>query len=126
MAPDALRQKVASLPDAPGVYQFKNEKGRVIYIGKAKSLRKRVASYFRKTPHEAERTRRLVEEIRDLDVLLTKTEVEALILEQSLVRKAKPRWNVLLRDDKSHLYLNLTTTDPFPGQFRKQVLYFYR
>jgi excinuclease ABC subunit C len=117
MSPDELQQKVSSLPDAPGVYQFMNEKGRVIYIGKAKSLRKRVSSYFRKTQHESERTRRLVEEIRDLDVLLTKTEVEALILEQSLVRKTKPRWNVLLRDDKSHLYLHLTTTDPFPGLY---------
>jgi excinuclease ABC subunit C len=117
VASDELQRKVASLPDAPGVYQFKNGKGKVIYIGKAKSLRKRVASYLRKAAHESERTRRLMEEARDLDVLLTKTEVEALILEQSLVRKAKPRWNVLLRDDKSHLYLHLTTTDRFPGLY---------
>jgi len=110
-----LRRKVEALPDRPGVYQFKDERGKVLYIGKAKSLRKRVSHYFQASRADSERISRMVGQVRDLDILLCETEVEALILENSLVKTAKPPFNVLLRDDKNHLYLKITASDPWPG-----------
>jgi excinuclease ABC subunit C len=112
--PAALQRKLEDLPEEPGVYLFKGTRGRVIYVGKAKSLRKRVASYFRaRGAHEA-KTRALVAEIRDLDWLLTDNEVEALVLENSLIKKNRPRYNINLRDDKNFPHLRLTTSEEWP------------
>jgi excinuclease ABC subunit C len=112
--PPDLSAKLADLPDEPGVYRFLDGRGRVIYVGKAKSLRKRVSSYFQAKSGLHERTRALVAEIRDVDWLLTATEVEALVLENSLIKKSRPRFNVNLRDDKNFPHLRLTTSEAWP------------
>ncbi len=111
-----LDQKAAALPSAPGVYQFKNSSGKVIYVGKAKSLRSRVRSYFGNSNQFYGKTRILVNHIADLEVIITSSEVEALILENNLIKKLKPRYNINLKDDKTYPYL-VITREPFPRIF---------
>ncbi|MBM2837474.1 MAG: UvrABC system protein [Deltaproteobacteria bacterium] len=106
-----LKQKIKALPDLPGVYIMKNEKGHVIYVGKAKSLRKRVASYFLKTAGQSTKTVSLVSHISDIDYMVTSSEVEALILENNLIKRHRPRYNVILRDDKNYPYLRLSSEE---------------
>ena len=110
----SLETKLATLPDAPGVYLYKDRRGRVLYVGKAKSLRSRVRSYFQKGAQHPPKTAALLEEVRDLALILTGSEREALILENNLIKKERPRYNVLLRDDKNFPYLKMTVRDPFP------------
>ena len=107
----SLKEKVSSLPDLPGVYMMKSEKGHVIYVGKAKSLRKRVASYFLKTAGQSTKTASLVSHISDIDYMVTSSEVEALILENNLIKRHRPRYNVILRDDKNYPYLRLSSEE---------------
>ena len=109
-----LEEKIASLPDATGVYVYRDHRGRVIYVGKAKSLKSRVRSYFQKGAQHPPKTEALVSEVRDLELILTSSEREALILENNLIKKERPRYNVLLRDDKNFPYLKMTIGDPFP------------
>src|SRR3990172_1402588 len=97
----------ASLPPNPGCYLFKDEGERVIYIGKAKSLRKRVASYFQKGGHDL-KTQGLVKNISSVDFIVTDSEVEALILENNLIKRHQPRYNIDLKDSKNYAYINLT------------------
>lgn len=113
---EALGKKVTALPSAPGVYQFKNSSGKVIYVGKAKSLRSRVRSYFSNSCRLYGKTRILVNRIADVDVIITSSEVEALILENNLIKKLKPRYNINLKDDKTYPYL-VITNEPFPRIF---------
>ncbi len=108
---EALRKKIRELPASPGVYRFMNAQGKIIYIGKAKSLKKRVSSYFAKK--HVDKTALLVREISDLDFLVTDTEVEALILEASLIRQHKPLYNIDLKDGVRYAYLKITN-EPFP------------
>src|SRR5262245_54448767 len=108
------RRKLDDLPDGPGVYLYRDRQGRLIYVGKAKSLRSRVRSYFQAGRGEAPKTDALVAEIHDLEFIVTRTEVEALILENSLIKKERPRYNIRLRDDKNFPYLKLTSTERFP------------
>src|SRR3990172_561368 len=98
-----LEEKLQNLPDAPGVYIMKAAKGHVIYIGKAVSLRNRVRSYFQKGAKD-EKTEALVRTIADLETIVTHTELEALILEATLIKKHRPRFNIILRDDKNYPY----------------------
>lgn len=109
-----LEEKLNSLPTSPGVYMHKDEGGRIIYIGKAKSLRSRVRSYFQSGRGHDRKTRELVKRIRDLEFIVTDTEVEALILESNLIKRHKPRYNVLLKDDKQYPHLKLTVNEAFP------------
>jgi excinuclease ABC subunit C len=102
------------LPARPGVYVYKNAEGEAIYIGKAKSLRQRVRSYFRSSAQHAPRIARMVAEAADLDFIVVGTEMEALILESNLIKKERPRYNVVLRDDKQFPYLKLSTRDRYP------------
>ena len=104
-----LREKVASLPLAPGVYLYKDAGGRVIYVGKAKSLRLRVRSYFSDDKLADAKTGTLIAEARDIDYILVDNEKEALALENNLIKQWKPRFNVLLRDDKTYPYIKLTS-----------------
>jgi len=108
-----LAGKIALLPDRPGVYVFKNSLGQIIYIGKAKSLRSRVRSYFTASDDGRYQYPRLVASIRDFDLFLTTSEVEALKTEADLIRHHKPRFNVDLRDDKSFPFIKITR-EPFP------------
>lgn len=110
----ALLDKVRNLPRLPGVYKFKNEKNKIIYVGKAVDLRARVNSYFHSGHHHWDKVRALVAEIRDLDYLIVNSEYEALILEADLVRTIKPRYNIQLKDDKHFPFLKITMTEPYP------------
>jgi excinuclease ABC subunit C len=109
-----LEEKLKNLPTAPGVYLHKDEGGKIIYVGKAKNLRNRVRSYFRSGRGHDRKTRELVRRIRDLEFIVTDTEVEALVLESNLIKQHKPRYNVLLKDDKQYPHLKLTISEPFP------------
>ncbi len=106
------KEKAATLPDAPGVYFMKDSKGRVIYIGKAKSLRARVSSYFHADLDT--KVRAMVAQVRDIDVLQTPTEVDALLAEARLVKDTQPKYNIKLKDDKSFTMLAITRFDDFP------------
>lgn len=102
---DHIMEKVRSLSCSPGVYIFRDENNRVLYIGKAKNLRKRVGSYFSKKNFESNKVRILVRQIREIDHIVVETESDALLLENNLIKEYKPRYNVLLKDDKSFPYI---------------------
>ncbi|AGY91847.1 hypothetical protein SPICUR_04320 [Spiribacter curvatus] len=102
-----------TLPTGPGVYRMFDADGTVIYVGKARNLKRRVSSYFRKGAHNA-KTQALVGQVADLQVTVTHTEAEALILENNLIKEHRPRYNVLLRDDKSYPFIYLSTQQDFP------------
>jgi excinuclease ABC subunit C len=108
-----LEGKLRALPAKPGVYLFRDEAGDVLYVGKAKSLRARVRSYFRGGDGRAG-TPRLLERVADLEVIVTRTEAEALHLEQNLVKRYRPPFNIRLRDDKSFPYIAVTLEDEYP------------
>jgi len=112
---DVMHDKLASLPASPGVYMFKDLKGKVLYVGKAKSLKSRVRSYFGEGELPGPRTEALVRNTRDLDIIVTHTEVEALILEANLIKHFRPRYNINLRDDKKFPFIKITTKEPFPS-----------
>lgn len=105
---------LSHLPDEPGVYQMKNAAGDVIYVGKAKSLTKRVHSYFRDSKQHSIKTRRMVREIADIQYIQVVSELEALVLETSLIKQLRPRYNILMRDDKNHLYIKITVQEDYP------------
>lgn len=99
------RQALKKIPPKPGVYQFRDENGELIYIGKAKNLRNRVGSYFNKDSHVNAKTRVLVSRIRDITFTLVDTEIDAWLLENSLIKKHQPRYNVMLKDDKTYPWI---------------------
>ncbi len=109
-----LQSKLAHLPGSPGIYLFKNAQGEIIYIGKAAVLADRVRSYFQKGADHSPKTSLLVGQITDLETMVTRSELEALILESNLVKRHKPRFNVVLRDDKQYPYVRLPIRDDFP------------
>jgi excinuclease ABC subunit C len=102
------------LPDSPGCYQMHNADGKVIYVGKAIVLRNRVRSYFHNSAQHPPRTQALVEEIRDITWWVTKTELEALVLENELIKRYQPHYNVRLKDDKSFPYIKVNWQHDFP------------
>ena len=110
-----LEDKLNNLPLLPGIYQFLNEKGKVIYVGKAKNLRNRVRSYFQKNI-ESPKTAALVSKVADLQLIITDSEIEALVLENNLIKDLKPRYNINLKDDKTFPYIRITN-EPFPQIF---------
>jgi len=109
-----LQAKLARLPNQPGVYTFKDAAGDVLYIGKAAVLADRVRSYFQKGGDHSPKTALLVSLIADIETMVTRSELEALILESNLVKRHRPRFNVVLRDDKQYPYLRLPVKDDFP------------
>src|ERR1700749_1494950 len=111
--PMELREKAAQLPLSPGVYLYKDAGGAIIYVGKAKSLRLRVRSYFSEDKLGDIKTGTLISEARDVDYILVDNEKEALALENNLIKQYKPRFNILLRDDKTYPYIKLTS-ERFP------------
>src|SRR6476469_7158142 len=114
MTIDTLQSKLAHLPGSPGVYLFKDEHGDIIYIGKAAVLADRVRSYFQKGTDHTPKTSLLVGHITDVETMVTRSELEALILESNLVKRHKPRFNIVLRDDKQYPYVRLPIKDDFP------------
>jgi len=109
-----FEEKLASLPDAPGIYMMKDVTGRVIYVGKAKSIKKRVPSYFQAPGTYSPKTFALISNVRDLEYIVTRNEKEALILENELIKYFHPKYNVVLRDDKTYPHLKLTVDEDFP------------
>lgn len=112
-----LQDQISSLPTRPGVYLFKGEDGGVLYVGKAKSLRARVRSYFRTGDVTSLKTRNLVQHIESVETIVVGSEAEALILEANLIKEHQPRFNVQLRDDKRYPYIKVTLNEPFPRVF---------
>jgi excinuclease ABC subunit C len=112
-----LYEKIRTLPTQPGVYLYKNAEGEVIYVGKAKNLRSRVRSYLLEAAQASAKTGSLMREAVDLDYILVANEHEALALENNLIKQRKPRFNILLRDDKTYPYVKLTLADRFPKVF---------
>lgn len=109
-----LLQKIRTIPTEPGVYLYKNAEGEVIYVGKAKNLRSRVASYFHEGRWEDSKTGTLVREAVDVDYIVVRNNKEALALENNLIKQRKPRFNILLRDDKTYPYVKLTLAERTP------------
>ena len=109
-----LNQKLAALPNAPGVYLYRDARGEIIYVGKARDLRHRVRSYFQEARDLDPKTARLVAELRDVEYIVTGSEYEAFILESNLVHEHQPRYNFYLKDDKSFPFIRITLKAPFP------------
>jgi excinuclease ABC subunit C len=108
-----LQEKARSLPRKPGCYLMRSSQGKVLYVGKAKDLKSRVGSYFQKGA-KSPKTEILVGHIRDFDFFLTENEAEALILENNLIKKHRPKYNIMMRDDKSYPYITVDFNEPFP------------
>ncbi|HNA21515.1 MAG TPA: GIY-YIG nuclease family protein, partial [Agitococcus sp.] len=108
-----LQQILANLPHLSGIYKMLGAQGEVLYVGKAKSLKNRVSSYFQKNITHP-KTQALVAKICDIELTITHSEVEALLLEQNLIKTLKPPFNILLKDDKSYPYIVVTAKEDFP------------
>ena len=115
-----IKSILQTLPDKPGVYQYYDEEGKLLYIGKAKSLKKRVSSYFVKD-HENGKTTVLVRKIADIKTLVVDTEMDALLLENNLIKKHQPRYNVNLKDDKTYPWICIKK-ERFPRVFYTRSL----
>jgi len=105
--------QLREMTSRPGIYRMLGEKGEILYVGKAKNLKKRVASYFNGSP-KAKKTMRMLSLVRNLEVTVTNTEAEALLLESNLIKKHRPRYNVLLKDDKSYPFIHVSTDHEYP------------
>ncbi len=114
MTREQLKERVRRLPQQPGVYLHKDKTGKVIYVGKAKALKNRVSNYFQPLESLNAKTRQLVSHIDDFDIIVTETEFEALVLENSMIKKYKPKYNILLKDDKGYPYIRLDTSALYP------------
>ncbi len=114
---EELERKIAGLPALPGVYMHRDSAGTILYIGKAKNLRNRVRAYFQEGKPTDAKTRVLVSKIADVDIIVTDTEAEALLLENTLIKEHRPKYNILLKDDKSYPYIRITK-EPFPRVFK--------
>ena len=106
-----FKEKLSLVPELPGSYQMKDINGNIIYVGKAKNLKKRLKSYF--TGRVTGKTKKLVSDINDFEYIVTSSELESLILEITLIKKYNPKYNILLKDDKSYPYIELTK-DKYP------------
>ncbi len=115
-----LAQKLKNAPDSAGIYQYFNEQGTLLYVGKAKSIKNRVKSYFRfsgelsAAPNLSPRITKMVSEVHNVEYIVVQSEHDALILENSLIKQLKPKYNILLRDDKTYPYLAIDLSEPFP------------
>jgi excinuclease ABC subunit C len=114
---ELLEEKLLNIPAEPGVYLYKNSETKVIYVGKAKSLRNRVRTYFHESRGEDFKLDHLLPEIADVEFIVVGNEMEALALENNLIKRHKPKFNILLRDDKTYPYLKLTLNEPYPRIF---------
>ena len=109
-----IAKALAVLPDKPGVYLMHDEHGKVIYVGKAVVLKNRVRSYFRNLASHTVKVKALVSKVAEIETIVTDSEVEALILECNLIKKYRPRYNIMLKDDKTYPYLKVTMAEDFP------------
>ncbi len=121
MTSDRVQEALRHIPGKPGIYQFYDENGTIIYIGKAKNLRHRVRSYFRKNKYQTAKNQSLVARIANLEWIVVGSEVEALLTEANLIRKHKPKYNINLKDDKSFPYIRITN-EPYPKVFLTRTI----
>lgn len=112
---DVLRERLKSVPTRPGCYLMRDRRGVIIYVGKAKNLRRRVLSYFRPGAKHAPKVRSMVNTVADLEFMTVRNDAEALLTEANLIKKYKPHFNILMRDDKRYLALRADPEDPFPA-----------
>lgn len=117
---ELLKHKINALPETPGVYKYLNVDGTIIYVGKAKNLKRRVSSYFNKT-HESLKTKKLVQQIAEIEYIVVNSENEALLLENNLIKRYQPHYNILLKDGKSYPWLCITR-EKFPRVFKTRTL----
>ena len=110
---EELHDKVLALPREPGVYIMKNARGEVIYVGKAKALKNRVSQYFQNEARHSPKTRKMVSNIDDFDIIVCRSEFEALVLENSMIKKYKPKYNILLKDDKGYPFVRVSLHEPY-------------
>jgi excinuclease ABC subunit C len=118
---NTLKEQVNALPDKPGVYQYFNANDEIIYVGKAKNLKKRVTSYFNKI-HDSGKTNVLVKNISSMKYIVVETEEDALLLENNLIKEYQPRYNVMLKDGKTYPSICITN-EPFPRIFKTRNIY---
>jgi len=109
-----IKQKLKNLPLCPGVYLMKDTSGQIIYVGKSKVLKNRVSQYFMQSKNHSPKTQAMVANVADFDYMITDTEVEALVLECTLIKKYRPKYNILLKDDKQYPYIKITTNEEYP------------
>lgn len=114
---ETVEEKLKLLPDSPGVYLMKNDQGKIIYVGKAVVLKNRVRQYFQSGKNHTPKVRAMVSHIADFEIIMTGTEVEALILECNLIKKHRPKYNISLKDDKSYPYVKVSLQEDFPRVF---------
>lgn len=117
-----IKENLKKLPDTPGVYMHKDELGQVIYVGKAVSLRNRVRQYFQASANSNPKVRAMVSHIAEFEYITCATEMEALILENNLIKKYQPKYNVLLRDDKTYPYIKVTTSEEYPRVVKTRII----
>lgn len=117
-----IKEKLKTLPVAPGVYLMKNKDGEIIYVGKSKALKNRVSSYFVNSKSHNIKTKKMVSHVYDFEYMVTDSEVEALILECNLIKKHQPRYNILLKDDKQYPYIKITSKEEYPRIFMTRKL----
>ena len=111
---EVIKEKLKNLPENPGVYIMKDNLDNIIYVGKAKILKKRVRQYFVKNSNHNNKVLKMVENINDLNWIVTDSEIEALILECNLIKKHRPKYNILLKDDKTYPYIKITISEEYP------------
>ena len=114
---EIVAEKLKLLPDSPGVYIMKNDRGQIIYVGKAVVLKNRVRQYFQQNKNHSPKVKAMVSHIADFEIIMTHSEVEALILECNLIKKHRPHYNISLKDDKSYPYVKVTVNEEFPRVF---------
>jgi excinuclease ABC subunit C len=103
-----------NVPRSPGIYKMKDEKGKIIYVGKAKDLKNRLSSYFNKGTDKSTKTVKMLEHVKDLDYTVVDSELEALLLETNLIKELRPKYNILMKDDKNYVYIKITVNEDFP------------
>ena len=117
-----IKENLKKLPDKPGVYMHKDKLGQIIYVGKAISLRNRVRQYFQSSANSNPKVKAMVSHIAEFEYITCQTEMEALILECNLIKKYMPKYNVLLRDDKTYPYIMVTVTEEFPRIIKTRTI----
>ena len=117
-----IKENLKKLPDTPGVYMHKDKLGQVIYVGKAVSLRNRVRQYFQSAANQNPKVRAMVSHITEFEYITCQTEMEALILECNLIKKYAPKYNVLLRDDKTYPYIKVTVQEEYPRVLKTRLI----
>ena len=114
-----IQHILANLPKEPGVYKFKDDSNKIIYVGKAKNLKNRVSSYFQSSRDQTSKTKKLVEQIADIEYITVGSDLEAIMLETNLIKELHPKYNVLMKDDKNYVYIKITVQEDAPGIRKK-------